>query len=243
MLFIFERGIALLFKRKTEITFINVLGYHNSSIPVPAEKCLPEWYKQTPRRHNNDKSSSEAMTLKRCMPFFDVMTAGYILKTPCDIYVKFIDGEPKLSPAMANVLSAHDMKQGHLHPKRNGYSYPKFLNSWGIKTPKGYSCLLINPAHNPNPWFEILEGLVDTDTYNIPIHFPFILKNPTAEYLIPEGTPMVQIIPFKRDEWKFTIGNDQDRKLVAEQDRELSKYAWDRYKRLFRAMKEWNNKN
>ena len=50
----------------------------------------------------------------------------------------------------------------------NEYPYPKWINPWAIKTPAGYSVYFKPPAHNPNQWFEILEGVVDTDTYSAP---------------------------------------------------------------------------
>ena len=49
--------------------------------------------------------------------------------------------------------------------------------------------------------FQTLSAVVDTDKHNVPTHFPFFMKH-GFEGKIPLGTPIVQIIPFKRQEWK-----------------------------------------
>jgi hypothetical protein len=105
------------------------------------------------------------------------MTAGYIIVSPCDVYVSLKNNEPHYESAIPNAIQFHPRKQAHKHPNVMEFQFPKWINPWGIKTSKGYSCLFIPPMHNPNPWFEILEGVVDTDTYHDNVNFPFILKN------------------------------------------------------------------
>jgi len=93
-------------------------------------------------------------------------------------------------------------------------------------------------AHNPNPWFEILEGIVDTDNYSAPVNFPFVLKNSTEEFLIPAGTPIAQVIPFKRDEWESTFVEDKDEPMKVANY--LNSHFFDRYKRLFWERKSYS---
>jgi hypothetical protein len=45
---------------------------------------------------------------------------------------------------------------------------------------------------------EILSGLVDTDSYRSPVNFPFVAIAPDGVYTIKKGTPLVQVIPFRR---------------------------------------------
>jgi hypothetical protein len=78
---------------------------------------------------------------------------------------------------------------------------------------------------------------VDTDTYNGGINFPFVLNDPTFEGLIPAGTPMVQVIPFKRDSWKSTIDLSTD--SIMKSERLLATKFYDRYKKLFWSKKEY----
>jgi hypothetical protein len=39
---------------------------------------------------------------------------------------------------------------------------------------------------------------VDTDTYRSPIHFPFFATGPDGLHIIEKGSPIVQVIPFRR---------------------------------------------
>jgi hypothetical protein len=150
------------------------------------------------------------------------------------MFVSVVDGEIVYKsplPQHFTVIDMHPRKQGYLHPNAMEHPYPKWMNPWSIKTPKGYSTLFIPPAHNPNPWFVALEGFVDTDKYNAPVNFPFVLKNPGAECLIPAGTPIVQAIPIKRDEWISELSDD---KLQSDESTKfLSATFFDRYKKKF----------
>lgn len=48
--------------------------------------------------------------------------------------------------------------------------------------------------------------MVDTDSYHIPVNFPFKLISFTEERIIIEqGTPICQLIPFKRSDWVSTV--------------------------------------
>ena len=64
--------------------------------------------------------------------------------------------------------------------------------------------------HRDNEIFTILPGIVDTDTYTNPVNFPFQLNDPSFRGLIPAGTPICQVIPFRRDSWQMGIGSAKD---------------------------------
>ena len=44
------------------------------------------------------------------------------------------------------------------------------------------------------------QGIVDTDEYPSLIHFPFFATAPDGFYTLEKGTPLVQVIPFRRDD-------------------------------------------
>jgi hypothetical protein len=183
--------------------------------PEPASKNIPKWYKETESYVNGKRIVEDAkipMTIKRCLPFFDAMTAGYYLFTHCDIYVSQVDGKPYYQWAKNPAIEFHNRVQADKYPLAKETDYPKFINRWSIKTPLGYSSLFINPMHNPSKIFTILEGVVDTDKYIAPVNFPFILNDNTWEGMIPAGTPIAQVIPFKRDKFKMIIGGEKEAK-------------------------------
>jgi hypothetical protein len=87
--------------------------------------------------------------------------------------------------------------------------------------------------------FSILPGVVDTDSYTAPVHFPFTLNDPKFEGLIPAGTPIAQVIPFKRNNWEMKFGGEKE---IIEQQKVQTKLItkfFDRYKSMFRQPKEY----
>jgi len=53
----------------------------------------------------------------------------------------------------------------------------------------------------------MLSGIVDTDSYRVPVNFPFIMNTPLGgEFNFDTKTPMVQVIPFKRQDWEMEVG-------------------------------------
>lgn len=224
-------------KTKT-ITFFNQIdGLAEKYYPQPAIRFIPEWYKKTAPWLGKTNHPDTVATIKTCVPVLDALTAGYIISTPCDVFYSLIDGEPHFrTPVGQQIIEFHPRKQAHLHPKNNEYRYPKWLNGFGIQTAKGYSCLFVSPLHNPNPWFEILPGLVDTDTYIDVINFPFVMKNPTEECLIPAGTPIVQIIPIKRNDWEHKVSNEK--RKVTNVHNFINSMFFNRYKHYF-----WHRKS
>ena len=88
----------------------------------------------------------------------------------------------------------------------------KFINPWLIETEEGYSCLFTSPLNHLERRIKILDGVVDTDTYYNNINFPFLWTGGDGEFFIPKGTPLVQVISFKREEYSLqieTVDNDK----------------------------------
>jgi len=194
--------------------------------PIPAKLNIPEWYKKL-------EHSVESRTVKGCMPFLDTLTSGYLLKMPQDFYVRHNilneEGEKDSLQTFGihqqghcdfvrfnNInlnsgIDVHPIKQvkGSPHVEKNkNLPFYKIFNPWKIKTPKGYSCLFVPPLNNFDDRFSIIPGIVDTDVFPTEINFPIVIngdKYPVLETIIKKGTPYVQIIPFKRDEWKMKI--------------------------------------
>lgn len=214
--------------------------------PRPAISMMPEWYVKTPSYggfkgvaeniktifHNGEPNS----TIKKCMPVQDAISAGYIIVTHADVIIKKEEREtePMILSRGGMSFGSHDANQAKHHPMaRSGTSIPKLHNPWIIKTPPGYSTLFTSPMHNPNGIFTCFDGIVDTDSYTQEINFPFTLDDPNFEGIIPAGTPIVQVIPFKRDEWEMSIGGEKElaeSKIVA--NRLFSK-VYNAYKILF----------
>lgn len=207
--------------------------------PKPADKFIPDWYKKTESYIGGVKQptgvGSTTGTIKRCMPVFDAITAGYIIPLPVDIWIKQNEDGPYYEWADLGMIQFHPVEQAPLHPNGNGFPYPKFINPWAIRTEPGYSVMFLQPVHRPAP-FTILTGIVDTDSYYTKVHFPFVLNDLKFEGLIPAGTPLAQVIPIKRDSWKMTQIDDMTESVKIE--KRLMHKMFDRYKTIW-----WHKKD
>lgn len=230
------------------IIFTNTLGVAEDYYPKPASSFIPEWYKKLESYLGGEKKPTgggqTSATVKRCMPVFDAITNGYIIVSPADIYITHkedINGNkiPWFEWSDHNQIQWHPVEQAPEHPQRGAnIGYPKWINSWGIKTPKGYSTLFVQPMHRESV-FTILPGIVDTDVFTIPVNFPFVLNDVNFEGLIPAGTPIAQVIPIKRDSWKMIIGSEKELVEQRKIDNLLRSKFFDRYKSMFRQPKEY----
>jgi len=200
--------------------------------PTPIKLNIPEWYKKLDHGFEN-------FTVKGCMPFLDTLTSGYLLRMPQDFHVRHnVKNEHNLDDSfqtfalhsvsgllneksinLNSAVDIHNINQISDSPfieKNKNLPFYKILNPWKIKTPKGYSCLFLPPLNNSDDRFSIIPGIVDTDTFPIEINFPIIIngdKYPILETLIKKGTPYVQIIPFKRDNWKMKLKSNKETDL------------------------------
>jgi hypothetical protein len=226
-----------------KIIFTDTIGVEEEYRPKPAFMYVPEWYKQMKSYISGKKevfpNAELPQTIKKCMPVFDTITAGYIIPTYVDVYVRIENDAPYFSWAAYDAINFHSLEQLDKHPNANGFSAPKWRNPWGIKLPKGYSALFVPPMHNPNGFFKVLEGIVDCDTYTAPVNFPFLMNDTKFEGLIPAGTPMVQVIPFKRENWEMSIGQEEEHREMQKVILKLNHKFFDRYKTMFRTPKEY----
>lgn len=229
-----------------EIKFINTIDADIAK-PVPASMVLPDWYKQMDSYINgkkfpviNEQDKLNFGTIKKCMPVFDALTAGYFLLSPADLYINKIENEYYYQWSGLDAIEFHSSDQlvNHPHNKYNTNAIPKWKNYWAIETPKGYSCLFISPLNQDLP-FTIFPGIVDTDIYSSTVHFPFLLNEPNFEGCIKAGTPIAQVIPFKRDSWKMEFGGPKDIERHIRLRNTLSTKFFDRYKTLFWTKKEY----
>tara|TARA_R100001244_G_C5168673_1_gene131558 strand:+ start:900 stop:1658 length:759 start_codon:yes stop_codon:yes gene_type:complete len=251
-----------MFKKDNIIQFLYPKGTKDlfkDVFPIPAKLNIPEWYKDL-------KTSQEYVTIKSCIPFLDALTAGYILRMPQDFHVKhnyvnkegnrdsnfrfgFSDAEYGRLIERGINMNTKDRETHHpdqlgrecpFHKKNKYLPYYKILNPFKIVTPPGYSCLFVPPLNNTDDRFNIISGLVDTDTFKPPVNFPIIIngdKYPELESTIKKGTPYVQVIPFKRESWKMKMGEQKDDNIITHLT--IMKEVWNNYKNNLWSKKRW----
>jgi hypothetical protein len=232
-----------------EIVFTNFYGANSLYSPTPASQDIPTWYKDMSSYENNKKGLTAEgyanATAKKCMPIFDAINSGYLLYSYTDVFVSQVKDEngkdrPFFNWPAGTPITFHAPWQLPTHPYNTGHdAYPKWSNSWSIKTPKGYSCLFVAPLHRESI-FTIFPGVVDTDNYISPINFPFVLNDINFTGIIPAGTPIAQVIPFKRDSWSMLVDNTKENiEQIIETDKAIATRFFDKYKTFFRVKKEY----
>jgi antitoxin (DNA-binding transcriptional repressor) of toxin-antitoxin stability system len=181
------------------------------SRPVPAKQMIPDWFRAIPAIDKDVLSATNnGLTVKRCMPFLDALTTGWIIPLAATVRLEISEGGTRIDCGWEFdkvMISPHGVAQVHGHP-RLPMPPMKFHNHWTIATPPGWSCLFVPPLNQPNLLFEVASGIVDTDSYQSPIHFPFFARAGDGVHIIEQGTPIVQVIPFRRDASALVMKSD-----------------------------------
>jgi hypothetical protein len=171
--------------------------------PVPAKSYMPDWFRKLPAIDPKVETvKNSGLTVKRCMPFLDAMTTGWILPLAADLRLEIAGDGTKVEAGWdfdRPLVSTHGRHQVAGHPMAPRPPM-KFHNYWTITTPPGWSCLFVDPFNRPNGIFEVVAGVVDTDIYHSPIHFPFFATGADGLHVISKGSPLVQVILFRRSE-------------------------------------------
>jgi hypothetical protein len=169
--------------------------------PYPARDNLPTWFRKIPAVDKDVLSpTNNGITVKRCMPFFDALSIGWILPIATTVRLEIKDEGRTVNAGWEfdrDMVSNHAPFQVAGHPA-SPRPPGKMHNYWTIRTPPGWSCLFVPPLNRDNGVLEVLSGVVDTDEYASLIHFPFFAKGADGIYTLEKGTPLVQVIPFNR---------------------------------------------
>tara|TARA_R110000868_G_scaffold42149_4_gene142985 strand:+ start:1005 stop:1703 length:699 start_codon:yes stop_codon:yes gene_type:complete len=214
--------------------------------PQPAMNYLPDWYKahsafETKKPEINSRQGANK-TIRHCMPFLDSLGAGYIQESWQDMYIKFEeDGTYEYTqPATPNVFDVRTK----VHVEMGEFFYPKafsYHQPWFPELPKGWSMLYVQPLNRPELPFNFLSGVIDADKYTVSrddTSNPFYLKK-GFDGVIPAGTPLVQMIPIKRSDWRssFESFDEEKQKTIMFK---INQKFWGGYKRNFWTRKSYS---
>ncbi len=199
--------------------------YEVEDPPVPAKQTMPKWYKEIPAERIPEDSRLRPIprnraTVKKCLPYMDALTTGYMITVPQDILVKNIDGKPF---SFWDVRRYERESEGNQHevpifdldlpksrtegiPVPEGYyPIPWRLEVYPvIKTPPGYSVLITHPFNRYELPYLTVTGVLDTDKFHSTLAVTVYLKE-NFEGIIERGTPVAQVFPFKREDWEHEL--------------------------------------
>jgi hypothetical protein len=205
-----------------------VLKYHSArpEFPNPLSTLsvlLPEWYKKTPKWKDNIVTifPTATKTFKQCSPFLDSLLTGYAVVLPVDVLISSASNEYITWRSDFAPLIHREQANNATLPVPAGHLSIEFAwkNPVAIKIPAGYSLLVTHPLNRYDLPFTTLSGVIDGE-YVFPHlgNIPFFLKE-GFEGVIPQGTPIAQILPFKRESWNLEIADG----LLNESDLNINK--------------------
>jgi hypothetical protein len=226
------------------IRFFSNKEYNGLGQPNLAKTLIPRWYKES-ELFINAEDGREAAGLKKCVPFLDAMVSGYMLTTPVDIFISknkkgLLDISWNSSENLENFISERPMALGKKIPRPAGHfeNHLVFRGIWGMKTPKNWSLLVVQPLNRFDlPW-TITSGIMDTDQYSTSGNIPFFIRK-DFEGMVPAGTPFAQLIPIKRESWK-SIKNDQGIVYLENLQTATVRTPGKSYKKMFWMRKDYN---
>jgi len=209
----------------------------SASRPGPAVKTLPDWYTNaewfvqdpaTGKPAEAPNGGGRMPTWKACPAVLDIMSTGYVYKTPCDIefsedaagniHGKVLDAQHR------NFLQERDAMPQFPHPLGYYVKHFAWWADWAVELPEGYSALYTHPLNRYELPFLTTSGIVDNDKVHLPGTMPFFwLKG--VRGILPAGTPYAQIIPFKREHWESEIDVSlSEEQIKAKKRANLAKY-------------------
>jgi len=221
--------------------------------PKPAKSFIPKWYKSMKREVSGSKPISATSdvrventeivsrpTLKTCVPVQDYMISGYMIPLWLELITERTDKGINFTwkNGDQDVIGSHSgfqIENSPLEKHLEGNTLYKLNSPWSIRTPKGYSCLFFSPFYHDTP-FKILPGIVDTDTYHHP-NFPFVYCGTGEKTLHQIGTPIVQLLPIKREPWLHEVIENPS--LIREQYVKFHSMFLRAYKTLFHSKKDF----
>lgn len=221
----------------------------SSSYPQiqPSKKFVPEWYKDSPKffdgiTEKNIKSLPLPMSFKMCSVFSETFFTGYTIPLPVDIAIEQTEGGPKITwnSSIADQFIDLRINDKSELPTPLGCSSLHFvwLTKHIIKIPKGYSALLTHPLNRHDLPFITLSGIADGEFVmhngNIPVYF-----SSSFEGIISAGTPIIQVLLFKSENWDNEIDENLIPKAKENENKsQYSAYGW--YKKNIWKKKTYN---
>lgn len=184
----------------------------SKSKPEPTVKFMPDWFRNADRfvrDHNGEfyvgPDGGKYPTWKACPALFDIMSTGYMLKTPCDLeFYKDSSGRTNVKisdPYYQDFCTKREAMHQFVTPYGYDDDHFAWFADWAVKVPEGYSVLYTQPFNRYDLPFITTNGIIDNDVVSFPGTMPFFL-NKDFVGVLPAETPFVQIFPFKREDWE-----------------------------------------
>jgi hypothetical protein len=232
------------FNKKTNILKHSPVDEVFPSI-APSKNFIPDWYKKKNKYHDNINKIDTLpakMTHKACASFADSFISGYIMPLAADIAVRQTEGGPSITwtSQTSHLVECRGIDTDPKVPAPLGCSEVQFAwqTQHNFKIPKGYSALVSHPFNRHDLPFVTLTGIIDGEMVVHKGNVPFYISS-NFEGIIPAGTPIMQILLFKTENWDSEL----DTSILIEglrNERRTSNVAFGWYKKTIWKKKFYN---
>lgn len=218
--------------------------------PAPSSKVIPKWFQDMPpyepSENNPDgktfilTNGASNATAKKCTPMLDAMTTGYTVSLWSDILVKQTSLGPDISWRVHSQVIAPHGASGALIPAPPGYHQAvfKYITDFRVETPAGYSIMIKPPAGYYNVPLMPLTAIIDSDKSVIDTNIPIWISS-SFEGIIEKGTPIAQIIPFKRENWQMETDVVSEEQFLRDLDKGFSTTLINNYVKNHKSQKRF----
>lgn len=216
-------------EKKIEFKARNKFEFDTFLKPYPATKSIPDWWKNatpyTDLEHSNGGKKMflidgvPTATFKKCTPMLDALGSGYIIPLFTDVHVAIRGNQVDIGwKTVSDVFQQHGNSSRDIEPPA-GYTNEvfKYLNTWIPITPPGYSVLVTSPFGYKNLPFHAIPAIIDSDKSLLEVVPPMWLKE-GFQGVIENGTPLLQITPFKRENWKSVFSYYENHDFAVSQE-------------------------
>lgn len=192
----------------TDLRFSCSLGGSYTSQPIElARENRPEWFK-------NQAKTMGQVKFTGCPGMFDTMRQGYLICAHTDIHIRatpfathvklpLVDNEPRSAATRMD----QDVVRGIAPFEGVQEETWKIPLPWGLHFPEGYTAHIL-PAymHSPHLFKNIFiyPGDVDYDGFHTINVIIGVVRE--CEMVIPAGTPLLHILPYKRENFHAISG-------------------------------------
>jgi hypothetical protein len=205
-----------------KITFQYSSIHQDNNYPgiIPAKKTIPEWYRKIPSylkpRPGIKDFGRDISTVKKCIPFYEGLTLGYMLTLPFDIFIEsnkeFVRVDWHVKTDGSVEIEHPERIPGFFIPEEYCESLIRINLFPSIKTPKGNSILVTHPINRTDLPFYTLGAVMDSDYEGMSLGLTILIKK-DFNGILEKGTPIAQVIPFQRDDWfsqRGSVKTEQD---------------------------------
>lgn len=218
--------------------------------PLPANKILPQWYKDTKLGNKFDTFKNiKPQTIKDCPAIQDFVTTGFVIRLWGHFYfhTEYDENNVKVrqvwdfTPRMYKGENIKDYVSTHGYAQHEMIELQRTLNGdvlkfklpYTIQVPEGYNVMFVDPFYHERKDIRFLSGIVEQDKWSY-VQFPFeVMKD---SFMIEAGTPLILAIPYKRENEKLNL------KILQGDDKYYKKVQDDIYE-LFLTTETYRSKN